>query len=396
MRRYFALLMILCCMFPDAMLAQELTVKGMQATNDLSASQQRRQDLNGEPCALVKVQLAATDVTFEGNVIPPVEYKGGEYWVYLTQGSKELRIKHQAVPPTFLPCHVKFTDYGIKDIQSLTTYYLTLLLPPAASPMESPYASQPVAQPVKQGPVVADSSAIETITVNGVSFIMVRVDGGTFMMGATEEQSNDAESDEKPAHQVKLSTYSIGETEVTQELWQAVMGENPSDFKGNQRPVEQVSWGDCQDFIKKLNQLTGRKFRLPTEAEWEYAARGGSKSQHHKYSGGDNINDVAWYDKNAWNKGSTHPDYGTHVVKTKQANELGLYDMSGNVWEWCQDWFGGYSRDKQTNPQGSQNGSYRVRRGGSWYHDSNVSRTSFRFNGSPSARLSYLGLRLAL
>ena len=195
--------------------AQKLTIEGMQATNDLSASQQRRQDLNGEPCALVKVQLAATDVTFEGNVIPPVEYKGGEYWVYLTQGSKELRIKHQAVPPTFLPCHVKFTDYGIKDIQSLTTYYLTLLLPPAASPIESPYASQPVAQPVKQGPVVADSSAIETITVNGVSFIMVRVDGGTFMMGATEEQSNDAESDEKPAHQVKLSAYSIGETEVT-------------------------------------------------------------------------------------------------------------------------------------------------------------------------------------
>ena len=140
MRRYFALLMILCCMFPDATLAQELTVKSLQATNDLSASQQRRQDLNGEPCALVKVQLAATDVTFEGNVIPPVEYKGGEYWVYMTKGSKELRIKHQAVPPTFLPCHVKFTDYGIKDIQSLTTYYLTLLLPPAASPMESPYA----------------------------------------------------------------------------------------------------------------------------------------------------------------------------------------------------------------------------------------------------------------
>ena len=320
MRRYFALLMILCCMFPDATLAQELTVKSLQATNDLSASQQRRQDLNGEPCALVKVQLAATDVTFEGNVIPPVEYKGGEYWVYMTKGSKELRIKHQAVPPTFLPCHVKFTDYGIKDIQSLTTYYLTLLLPPAASPMESSYAQQSAAQPVQQGPVVADSSAIETITVNGVSFIMVRVDGGTFTMGATDEQVNDAESDEKPAHQVKLSAYSIGETEVTQELWQAVMGENPSDFKGNQRPVEQVSWGDCQDFIKKLNQLTGRKFRLPTEAEWEYAARGGSKSQHHKYSGGDNINDVAWYDKNAWNKGSTHPDYGTHVVKTKQAN----------------------------------------------------------------------------
>ena len=389
-------LMLFCIIFPQTLQAQELTVKSMQATNDLSASQHRRADRNGVPCGLVKVQLAATDVIFEGNVIPPVEYKGGEYWVYMTKGSKELRIKHQAAPPTFLPCHVKFVNYGIKAVQSLATYDLTLLLPQAVSLMESPYASQPVAQPVKQGPVVADSSAIETITVNGVSFIMVRVEGGTFMMGATEEQINDAESDEKPAHQVKLSTYSIGETEVTQELWQAVMGENPSDFKGGQRPVEQVSWGDCQDFIQKLNQLTGRKFRLPTEAEWEFAARGGSKSQRHKYSGGDNINDVAWYDKNAWNKGSTHPDYGTHVVKTKQANELGLYDMSGNVWEWCQDWFGGYSRDKQTNPQGSQSGSYRVRRGGSWYHDSNVSRTSFRFNGSPSARLSYLGLRLAL
>ena len=125
MRKYLALLMILCCIFPDVVHAQELTVKSMQATNDLSASQHRRADRNNEPCGLVKVSLATTGATFEGNVIPPVEYKTGEYWVYMTKGSRELRIKH----PSFVPLHVNFADYGIKGVQPLTTYNLTLLMP---------------------------------------------------------------------------------------------------------------------------------------------------------------------------------------------------------------------------------------------------------------------------
>ena len=236
-----------------------------------------------------------------------------------------------------------------------------------------------------------------TFTVNGVSFNMIAVTGGTFTMGATAEQGSDAYSDEKPAHQVTLSDYCIGETEVTQELWQAVMGSNPSYFTGNlQRPVEQVSWNDCQEFIKKLNQLTGKTFRLPTEAEWEYAARGGSQSQGYKYAGSNTIGDVAWYYDNSYNKGSSHPDYGTHPVGQKHPNELGLYDMSGNVWEWCQDWYGDYSSGSQTNPNGPSSGSYRVFRGGSWSYNARGCRVSNRSSSTPADRFVNLGLRLAL
>ena len=216
---------------------------------------------------------------------------------------------------------------------------------------------------------------------------MVYVEGGTFMMGATSEQGSEAESDEKPAHQVTLSSFSIGKYEVTQEEWEAVMGSNPSYFKGKKLPVEQVSWDDCQTFIRKLNQMTGKQFRLPTEAEWEYAARGGSKSCGYKYAGGDNLGSVAWYTDNSGNK--------THEVGKKQPNELGLYDMSGNVWEWCQDWYGDYSSSSQTNPTGSSSGSYRVYRGGSWIDDAGYCRVSNRSGGTPVYRGNGLGLRLA-
>ena len=229
----------------------------------------------------------------------------------------------------------------------------------------------------------------QTITVNGVSFTMIAVEGGTFQMGATSEQGSDAYNDEKPVHSVTLSDYYIGETEVTQELWQAVMDRNPSRFSGYpKRPVEQVSWNDCQEFIKKLNQLTGKNFRLPTEAEWEYAARGGNKSLDYKYSGSDIVGVVAWYDGNS---GST-----THDVKSKQANELGIYDMSGNVWEWCQDWYGSYSSSSQTNPTGPSSGSLRVDRGGSCNGGARNCCVSLRDSSIPAYRSYNLGLRLSL
>ena len=155
---------------------------------------------------------------------------------------------------------------------------------------------------------------------------------------------SDADDDERPVHSVTLSSYSIGETEVTQALWTAVMGSNPSNFKGNNLPVEKVSWNDCQTFIRKLNDLTGENFRLPTEAEWEFAARGGNRSRGYKYSGSDNLGDVAWYTDNSGDK--------THAVKSKSPNELGIYDMSGNVWERCSDIFGDYHDSPQTNPKG--------------------------------------------
>ena len=217
---------------------------------------------------------------------------------------------------------------------------------------------------------------------------MIAVEGGTFTMGATPEQDSDADSDEWPTHQVTLSNYYIGETEVTQALWKAVMGENPSQFEGDNLPVEQVSWYDCQEFIKKLNALTGKNFRLPTEAEWEFAARGGNKSRGYKYSGSNNIKDVAWYADNSGDK--------THPVKTKQANELGIYDMSGNVWEWCQDWYGEYTSAAQTNPKGATTGSNRVCRGGSWGINAVAHRSSVRVYGTPGIRISYRGFRLVL
>ena len=219
---------------------------------------------------------------------------------------------------------------------------------------------------------------------------MVPVEGGTFTMGATLEQGSDAHGDEKPVHKVTLSSFAIGQTEVTQELWEAVMGSNPSSYKGAKRPVEEVSWNDCQTFITKLNQLTGKKFRLPTEAEWEYAARGGKNSKGYKYAGSNTIDEVAWYASN-WG-------IQTHDVATKKPNELGLYDMSGNVWEWCQDLYGSnyYSSSPQTNPTGPSSGSNRVLRGGSRIHYARDCRVSLRYYDDPDWRSISCGLRLAL
>ena len=711
------------------MQAQELTVKRMMMQmNDLSASQYRRDDINGQACALVKVQLAVANVVFEGNIIMPVEYKGGEYWVYMSHESRELRIKHQSDIPSFVPLHVRFEDYGINSVQSLKTYNLTLLMPQVLSAgaeagsryfrltvspgnsnvtvdgikqlvdenglvfvpllpgthyyqveaegyatksgqvvisdksveervvLESSlvtvtvscptagvqiyvddrllggspwkgqitvgahrlearlagYRSQIISETITQSSnkkitipalqqttgsldvdykpqnaevwidgrkagrspdvfpnlsagshaveirasgyetktenvMIADGQRIrlfgtlnlskssmqninqeqvrrdiffdankhqikstertklndiaeyfkkypkskivltgytdaitddkvkdtnlskarvlevqneliqqwglkkdcivvnwkgssiapfvanefnrlviiylyidsenipnskatinvdnirknvekhdlniETFTVNDISFNMIRVEGGTFHMGDTSEQmvGERVDNGARPVHQVTLSSYYIGETEVTQELWETVMGENPSNLKGNKHPVENVSWNDCQDFVKELNKRTGKQFRLPTEAEWEFAARGGNKSRGYSYAGSNSLDIVAWY-KGTFFLGTE----GTRDVKTKQANELGLYDMSGNVWEWCQDWYGSYSSNSHTNPTGPSSGSYRVWRGGSWHLDAKFCRVSVRNHSEPDYRAFYLGLRLVL
>lgn len=229
-----------------------------------------------------------------------------------------------------------------------------------------------------------DNAEVKEYTVGGVTFKMIRVEAGTFQMGGTEY------SDEKPVHSVAISKdYYIGETEVTQELWKAVMGSNPSNFTtSTQLPVERVSWNDCQTFITKLNSLTGATFRLPTEAEWEFAARGGNKSQGYTYSGSNTVGDVAWYTDNSSSK--------THVVKTKSPNELGIYDMSGNVWEWCQDWYDSsyYSSSPKTDPTGPTSGSNRVYRGGGWSGNATHCRCSDRGDITPTNAGNFLGLRL--
>lgn len=255
------------------------------------------------------------------------------------------------------------------DMLSYAKDFVNRVAVNAASHVERPFGNRP-------------QSTGDTYTVNGVEFKMVAVEGGTFQMGS---QSGD--SDESPVHQVTLSSFSIGETEVTQELWEAVMGSNPSYFKGSKLPVEQVCWNDCQTFITKLNQLTGQTFRLPTEAEWEYAARGGSQSQGYTYAGSNTLDEIAWYTSNSNSK--------THDVATKSPNELGLYDMSGNVLEWCQDWYSSYSSSAQTNPTGPSSGSHRVVRGGRWISGTWFCRVANRDICPPTGTIYYLGFRLA-
>ena len=251
---------------------------------------------------------------------------------------------------------------------------------------------------------------------------MVFVKGGTFMMGATEEQgTEDPWDDEYPTHQVTLSDFYIGKYEVTQQLWEYVMkysgtcadgssmsayasdvwlGSNPSSSygEGDYYPACYVSWEDIVNiFIPRLNKITGKTFRLPTEAEWEYAARGGNKSKGYKYSGSNTIGEVAWYDVNAYDLDSSSSNYGTHPVGTKAPNELGIYDMCGNVWEWCSDWYGSgyYSSSPSTNPTGPISGSRRVLRGGSWNYYAQFCRVSYRYGSYPGNRYnSDVGFRL--
>ena len=242
---------------------------------------------------------------------------------------------------------------------------------------------KPAAKPkAKPAPRRNSSTTGLSAELNKLINNMVYVSGGTFIMGG------DDSSDQMPTHSVTLSSSYICKYEVTQVLWRAVMGSNPSNFKGNNLPVENVSWYDCQTFIKRLNSYTGRNFRLPTEAEWEFAARGGNYSRHYKYSGSNDIDDVAWYIDNS----NKRP----HPVGTKQANELGLYDMSGNVGEWCSDWDGSYSSYSQTNPTGPNSGSFRVHRGGFWRYNARYCRTPERSSKTPDYCVNYIGLRLVL
>lgn len=236
--------------------------------------------------------------------------------------------------------------------------------------------------------------------IKGFSFRMISVAGGSFMMGTRPDQDNsNAFLFEKPAHEVVLSDFFFSEAVVTQELWLTVTGNNPSNFKGGNYSVENVSWYDCQNFIMKLNELLqsqlpiGKKFRLPTEAEWEFACKGGNKSKHYKYSGSNNIEDVAWFCENSGGR--------THAVKQKKPNELEIYDLSGNVWEWCQDMLCWYA-SQQISP--TPMGNYRVNRGGGWFNNAwncrAANRTNhtpgYRWAYSPDIKRNYLGFRLAI
>ena len=456
--------------------AQELTVKSFKlAENDISAQTQPRKDLNDRNCALVKVQFVGVISEVEGNVVKPLVSHGNETWVYMPQGSRQLKLLTQS----YLPVMVTFADYGVEKLESNRTYVVVITKPissvgqqkqtltirytptsatvlvdnkmvrgsngvaritlpvgqhtyivasdgyeseegmvklKASAPCDlqiqlskeavaevsnvnDAIQSIPSTSPSQSITITSDNSSSTSVTSgaseisipvsNGITIDMVKVEAGTFKMGATSEMKKPFKW-EKPVRQVTLTNdYYMGKYEVTQALWQTVMGSNPSRFKGsNNLPVECVSWDDCQEFIRKLNIMTGRSFRLPTEAEWEYAARGGKKSCGYQYSGSSNILDVAWYWDNSLD--------GTHVVGMKQANELGLYDMTGNVFEWCKDWYGAYRSSSLINPAGTASGADRVCRGGGWGSSMRCCRSSYRDYYPPNYRYGNLGFRLVL
>ena len=430
------------------------------ASSDLTAQTQSRKDRNNCNCAVVKVLFVGDIIDFGGNIVKPVVKYTNETWVYMPQRTRQLKITTKDYLPlmvtfedygvdrlesnrTYVLTLVGNTQQQAQQSQTLTIRYspsiatvlvdnkmingsngvaqttlpvgqhsyivfcngyeseegtvklkasapsnLQITLTKEAMATQSTVSQPTVAQRhVVQAPVT-NGNNISIPIKDGISIDMVRVEAGTFTMGATPEMK-DPYDWEKPTHQVTLTNdYYIGKYEVTQALWQAVMDNNPSYFKGDDLPVEKVSWDDCQEFISKLNSITGKTFRLPTEAEWEYAARGGNKSRGNQYSGSSNLSDVAWYKDNSNSK--------NHTVGSKQANELGIYDMPGNVMEWCQDLYGKYSSSSQTNPTGANNGSSRVIRGGSWYFTARDCRSSYRDKDAPDNRYNNLGLRLVL
>ena len=417
-------------------------------------------DRNGEKCALIKIETTKTgftyDVGYQG--VQDTKQRTGQIWVYVPQGVKHIRLSHPVYAPceykfpvsidrartyvmklsvsenrqtqqlniNYSPVHaIVLLDgelveasngrismevlQGVHEYQAVASgyaaqagtiklnsrypYTLNIDLARVTSPLALIDRYKPV-QPIEAGNtnVVEEDMQEQTqprvFTVEGVSFTMMPVDGGIFMMGATSEQE-DPDDDELPTHQVTLSSFYIGETEVTQTLWEAVMKQNPSLMQGSNRPVEYVTWTMCQTFIRRLNELTGQTFRLPTEAEWEFAARGGNKTNTTQYSGGDALYAVGWDTDNSGNV--------THDVKTRNPNELGIYDMSGNVAEWCQDWMGTYTSTPQTDPTGPMSGQRKIVRGGSWNsYSSSDCRTTARSSNIPEARNSSLGFRLVL
>lgn len=231
------------------------------------------------------------------------------------------------------------------------------------------------------------ASPANEYNVNGVKFTMVKVQGGTFMMGAARTDGFSS-TIEKPQHEVTVDSFKIGETQVTQGLWVAVMGTNPSIHKGDEMlPIENVSWDDAKTFINRLNAITGKQFRLPTEAEWEFAARGGTVDEDGHFAGG-TLDDVAWHQGNSDNK--------THPVATKKPNELGIYDMCGNVDEWCNDWYSAYTAVHQENPIGPASGSLKVFRGGNYTNVGKQCRVNYRYMAQPNKKTSTRGFRLAL
>jgi formylglycine-generating enzyme required for sulfatase activity len=441
MKRLIAFILQTFCVI--VMQAQNLAVQSFRMDEtDLTANTAGTTviDQNGNKCALIKVETTLRGFTFDAGTLGVVKTENhvGEVWVYVPEGVKRLSIFHEDYMP------IRDYDLGMM-LRRARTYVLRLSASQQQAAEETPTSQFVIFQvspanatielngetlPVhngsatkmmpfgsydyrvqapdympQAGKVVVDDpkqphvvSALlrregedRLVTVGSVTFTMIPVKGGTFQMGATKEQTGEARKDEKPVHTVTLDNFQIGETEVSQALWREVMGSNPSTYKGNDLPVTNITWEDCQEFIKKLNERTGKQFRLPTEAEWEFAARGGTASKGYMFSGSDEVRSVAWHNRDS----NRDRHNGPYAIKSKDPNELGIYDMSGNVNEWCQDWFGDYTADPQTNPQGPATGKEHVYRGGSWWYYGMSCRVSRRNSGVKDVR-GVIGLRLAM
>ena len=306
--------MLMLIIFSISVNAQEWSIKNFSvAANDISASQYERKDNKGVSCALVKILMVSDIKEVKGNVVGEIINKGSEKWVYVQKGSKSLQLT--VAEGNILS--IDFNRYGIPEVKSKSTYLLEI---------EEPM-------------VVQLRKEVETVTVNGVSFKMIRVDGGTFTMGNNKLKYRDKKAKIfHPEHQVTLSTFYICETEITNELWCSII-QRAEKYVDNQRPQTNMSWMECCSFADRLSNLTGLDFRLPTEAEWEYAARGGKKSKGYKYAGSNNPEEVGLV--------------GYHYVvrvKSYKPNELGIYDMTGNASEWCLDGYDYYPSEPQVDP----------------------------------------------
>lgn len=396
-------------------------------------------DQNGNKCALIKIETTEFGFSFDAGSLGVVktEQHVGEIWLYIPEGVKRLSISH--------PKYEKIRDYDLGlSVKKGRTYYMKLCVEKQADDLEGLGSIKVDVKPagaevfvddislgvapltfsqlipgkhkltikhegyydydsnitITEGKVtqvdetLAKSCDIDRqddridITTKGVTFTLLKVKGGDFQMGATKEQGK-GKTDEFPIHKVTLSDYYIGETEVTNELWSAIMGSNPTtQFALAKQPVNNVNWYDCQKFVNRLSSLTGLPFSLPTEAQWEYAARGGNKSKGYVYSGNDNIKKVGWYKGNS--------KYQIKEVKQLQPNELGLYDMSGNVFEWCSDWYGLYKSNSDNDPKGPSSGTNKVNRGGGAGDKEAFARVACRANDNPNYKSQALGLRLVI
>lgn len=435
--------------------AQDIKVVSFKLLEtDLTAKTEVEYDQNGGVCALVKVVTSQRYFSFDAGVkgVVKTENRPGEIWVYVPAGAKRLSVSHEGMQPllnfdlglslksgltyqlvlkTSLDIEMQDLSFKVTPIdavimiesENVSFGKRILTLQNGGVSVKVPvgsykYIAMADGCATEEGTFVLDSESPRkvilelhplqdalllknkfpdsvkiapisdtVITVGNVSFKMVGVTGGSFTMGAAQDV--EATEAEVPSHFVQISTFRIGECEVTQHLWSAVMGRNPSMLRRFPRyPVEMVSWDDCLTFIDRLNRMTGLSFRLPTEAEWEYAARGGNKTEGYKYSGSDDIGLVAWYKGNSAS--------ATHEVKTKLPNELGLYDMSGNAFEWCADRYGPYEPDTLVDPAGAASGAYRSNRGGGVFSEPRSCRNTSRSRDESSVRFCTLGLRLAL